>query len=106
MGAGRGDADAAAAFVRATQPQVRRFLQLDGPGALEELTQETFLRALRGLPGFAGRSSARTRLYAIARRLAVDQVRAAVVRPRVAAVVDGQAAADAATAAGRSPFRG
>ncbi|MEU8615396.1 sigma factor, partial [Actinoplanes sp. NPDC048791] len=87
LAAGRGDRDAAAAFVRATQRQLRRFLQhLAGPEELDDLTQETYLRALRSLPGFAGRSSARTWLYTIARRVAVDHVRAAVVRPRIAPV--------------------
>ncbi|OJF12011.1 sigma-70 family RNA polymerase sigma factor [Couchioplanes caeruleus] len=105
LAAGRGDADAAAAFVRATQRQVRRFLHhLAGPGELDDLVQETYLRALRSLPGFAARSSARTWLYTIARRVAVDQVRAAVVRPRLAPVEDWQAAADVATAADRPRF--
>ena len=105
LAAGRGDADAAAAFVRATQRQVWRFLHhLAGPGDLEDLTQETYLRALRSLPGFAGRSSARTWLFTIARRVAVDHVRAAVSRPRIAAVPDWEAAADAATGPGRRGF--
>ncbi|BCJ49460.1 RNA polymerase sigma factor [Actinoplanes sp. NBRC 14428] len=105
LAAGRGDADAAAAFVRATQRQVRRFLHhLAGPAELDDLVQETYLRALRSLPAFAGRSHARTWLYTIARRVAVDQVRAAVVRPRLAGIEDWQAAADAATAGQRPRF--
>jgi RNA polymerase sigma-70 factor (ECF subfamily) len=105
LAAGRGDPDAAAAFVRATQRQLRRFLQhLAAPGELDDLTQETYLRAWRGLPGFAGRSSARTWLYAIARRVAADHVRAAVVRPRLARVEDWQGAAEAAGAAGLPRF--
>ncbi|MDG4758512.1 sigma-70 family RNA polymerase sigma factor [Micromonospora sp. WMMD710] len=97
--AGQGDPQAAAAFVRALQGQVRRFLShLAGPGEADDLTQETFLRALRSLPGFAGRSSARTWVFTIARRVAVDHVRAAVARPRVASVPDWQAAAEAAGA--------
>ena len=105
LAAGRGDRDAAAAFVRATQRQLRRFLQhLAGPEELDDLTQETYLRALRSLPGFAGRSSARTWLYTIARRVAVDHVRAAVVRPRIARVEDWQGAADAALGADRPRF--
>lgn len=105
LAAGRGDRDAAAAFVRATQRQLRRFLQhLAGPGEVEDLTQETYLRALRSLPGFAGRSSARTWLYTIARRVAVDHVRAAVARPRIARVEDWQGAADAAGVADRPRF--
>ncbi|MEV4702733.1 sigma-70 family RNA polymerase sigma factor [Actinoplanes sp. NPDC049316] len=105
LAAGRGDADAAAAFVRATQREVWRFLHhLAGPAELEDLTQETYLRALRSLPRFAGRSSARTWLFTIARRVAADHVRAAMARPRIAAVTDWQAAADAATVAGRGGF--
>ena len=107
LAAGRGDPDAAAAFVRATQRQVWRFLQhLAAPGEVEDLAQETYLRALRSLPGFAGRSSARTWLYTIARRVAVDHVRAAVARPRRARVDDWQGAADAATLAQRPRFVG
>ncbi|GAA2481896.1 RNA polymerase sigma factor [Winogradskya humida] len=105
LAAGRGDADAAAAFIRATQRQVWRFLHhLAAPGEIEDLVQETYLRALRSLPSFAGRSTARTWLFTIARRVAADQVRAAVSRPRIAVVEDWQAAADAATAAHRSRF--
>jgi RNA polymerase sigma-70 factor (ECF subfamily) len=105
LAAGRGDREAAAAFVRATQRQLRRFLHhLAGPGELDDLTQETYLRALRSLPGFAGRSSARTWLYTIARRVTVDHVRAAVVRPRLARVDDWQGAADAASAPDQSRF--
>ncbi|PSK61227.1 ECF RNA polymerase sigma factor SigC [Micromonospora sp. MH33] len=91
--AGRGDQQAAAAFVRALQGPVWRFLaHLAGPAEADDLTQETFLRALRGLPGFAGRSAARTWVFTIARRVAVDHVRAATARPRVAALPDWQAA--------------
>ncbi|MEH1163903.1 sigma-70 family RNA polymerase sigma factor [Micromonospora sp. CPCC 205539] len=97
--AGQGDRQAASAFIRALQGQVRRFLShLAGPGEADDLTQETFLRALRSLPGFAGRSSARTWVFTIARRVAVDHVRSAVTRPRLASAPDWQAAAEAAGA--------
>ncbi|MGR6319511.1 sigma-70 family RNA polymerase sigma factor [Micromonospora soli] len=97
--AGRGDQQAAAAFVRSLQGPVWRFLtHLAGPAEADDLTQETFLRALRGLPGFAGRSSARTWIFAIARRVAVDHVRAATARPRLAALPDWESAAEAAGA--------
>ncbi|MFR9778584.1 sigma-70 family RNA polymerase sigma factor [Micromonospora sp. MS34] len=96
---GRGDQQAVAAFVRALQGPVWRFLaHLAGPGEADDLTQETFLRALRSLPGFAGRSSARTWIFTIARRVAVDHVRTATVRPRAAALPDWQTAAEAAGA--------
>jgi RNA polymerase sigma-70 factor (ECF subfamily) len=60
----------------------------------DDLTQETYLRALRTLPRFAGRSSARTWLLSIARRVVIDHIRAATARPRTAAIDDWQDAAD------------
>jgi RNA polymerase sigma-70 factor (ECF subfamily) len=97
LAAGRGDRAAAAAFVAATQQDVWRFLgHLAGRAEADDLTQETYLRALRSLPGFAGQSSARTWLFTIARRVVVDQVRTAAVRPRVVAGDDWQGALDAA----------
>jgi RNA polymerase sigma-70 factor, ECF subfamily len=99
LAAGRGDRTAAAAFVRATQQQVWRFVaHLAGPADADDLTQETYLRAMRNLPGFAGRSSVHTWLFTIARRVVVDHIRAAAARPRVAAIDDWEAAADAALA--------
>jgi RNA polymerase sigma-70 factor, ECF subfamily len=95
LAAGRGDREAAAAFVAATQQDVWRFLaHLSGPAEADDLTQETYLRALRSLPKFAGRSSATTWLFTIARRVVVDQVRAAAVRPRLVASDDWQNAVD------------
>ncbi|MGH3622511.1 MAG: sigma-70 family RNA polymerase sigma factor, partial [Sciscionella sp.] len=47
----------------------------------------TYLRAFGSLRRFAGRSSSRTWLLSIARRVVVDQVRSASARPRS----DGQA---------------
>ncbi|GAA0519017.1 RNA polymerase sigma factor [Saccharopolyspora subtropica] len=74
--AGRGDRGALDAFIRATQRDVWRFLAhlLDARRA-DDLAQETYLRALRSLPRFAGRSSARTWLLSIARRVAADHLR-------------------------------
>jgi RNA polymerase sigma-70 factor (ECF subfamily) len=96
LAAKAGDRAAAAAFIRATQAQVHRFLaHLSHPRDAEDLTQETYLRAMRALPRFAARSSARTWLYAIARRVAADHLRAAGARPRIADT-DWQVAADAA----------
>jgi DNA-directed RNA polymerase specialized sigma24 family protein len=46
----------------------RRFLtSLTSRAEAEDLTQETYLRAVRALPQFAGRSTVRTWLFAIAR---------------------------------------
>ena len=61
---------------------------LGDPGSADDLTQETFLRALGSLPRFSGRSSARTWLLSIARRVVVDQIRRNQARPRTAYVVD------------------
>ncbi len=100
LAAGRGDADAVAAFVRATQTDVHRFLvHLAGPADAEDLAQETYLRALRTLPSFEGRSSARTWLLAVARRVSVDAVRTAVRRPRTSGVEDWEMLADRTTPA-------
>ncbi|WP_173082242.1 sigma-70 family RNA polymerase sigma factor [Phytohabitans rumicis] len=89
-----GDQEALAAFVRATQPRVLRFLaHLVHPRAAEDLTQETYLRAVRSLPGFAARSSAVTWLLAIARRVAADHIHAVRAAPHVVALDARQAAA-------------
>ncbi|XCM83095.1 sigma-70 family RNA polymerase sigma factor [Kitasatospora sp. HUAS MG31] len=83
------------AFVRATQRDVWRFVaHLADVQSADDLAQETFLRALGSLPGFAGRSSARTWLLSIARRTVVDRHRRAAARPRCAALPDWEAAAE------------
>jgi RNA polymerase sigma-70 factor (ECF subfamily) len=97
LAAKAGDHAAAASFIRATQRQVHRFLaHLVHAREAEDLTQETYLRAMRALPRFAARSSARTWLYAIARRVAADHLRAVGARPRSAVLADWESAADAA----------
>jgi RNA polymerase sigma-70 factor, ECF subfamily len=83
LAAKAGDRAGAAEFVELTQRSVRRFLvHLCDPGDVDDLAQETYLRALPSLRRFAGQSSARTWLLAIARNVAADHVRAAVRRPR------------------------
>lgn len=84
LAARHGDAAGQEAFVRATQVEVWRFVAaLVDPASADDLTQETYLRALRALPAFHGRSSARTWLLAIARRVCADHVRALVRRRRL-----------------------
>jgi len=90
-----GDRAAAARFVRATQPEVWRLAaHLASREVADDLTQETYLRAFRALPRFAGLSSARTWLLVIARRACADHLRWAVrerrlaSRPEVAVVPD------------------
>ena len=74
--AGNGDRAAFYQFVLTTQPQVWRFCaHLIGPDDADDVTQDVYLRAWRGLPRFRGEASARTWLLRIARRAAADQVR-------------------------------
>jgi RNA polymerase sigma-70 factor (ECF subfamily) len=71
-----GDPLAAAALVRATQTDVWRLcLALGDRDNAEDLTQETYLRAFAALDRFEGRSSVRTWLLSIARRVCADAVR-------------------------------
>ncbi len=98
LAAGAGDRAALEQFIRATQRDVWRLVaHLANVGAADDLTQEVYLRALRSLPGFEGRSSARTWLLSIARRTVVDHVRAAVARPSIAWAADYVKASDADT---------
>lgn len=101
-----GDEEAAQQFVRATQLDVRRFVtHLSGDAqAADDLTQETYLRALRSLPGFEGRSSARTWLLTIARRTVADRIRASACRPRLSGTDDWEAAVEKAQPHGLPGF--
>jgi RNA polymerase sigma-70 factor, ECF subfamily len=105
LAAGAGDREAVATFIRVTQRDVYRFLShLCTRDEAEDLTQETYLRALRALPSFAGRSSARTWLLAIARRVAADQIRRSSARPRTTTVEDWDAVVATSPAQRRSGF--
>ncbi|MFJ7217766.1 sigma-70 family RNA polymerase sigma factor [Amycolatopsis sp. NPDC098790] len=91
--AGRGDRVALERFLRATQPHVWRFVAgLCDTQSADDLTQETYVRALGGLSRFRGDASARTWLLSIARRVVADHIRALRVRPRPATLADWQAA--------------
>ncbi|MCV2490805.1 sigma-70 family RNA polymerase sigma factor [Geodermatophilus sp. YIM 151500] len=71
-----GDPLAAAALVRATQADVWRLCAALGDRqSADDLAQETYLRAFGALHRFEGRSSLRTWLLAIARRVCADAVR-------------------------------
>src|SRR3712207_2294293 len=77
-----GDPLSAATLVRATQSDVWRLCAALGDRqAADDLTQETYLRAFASLHRFAGRSSLRTWLLAIARRVCADAVRSRRRRP-------------------------
>jgi RNA polymerase sigma-70 factor (ECF subfamily) len=95
LAARSGDTGAQAAFVRRTQAEVWRFCAaLVDPGAADDLTQETYLRAFKALPGFEGRSTVRTWLLGIARRACADHLRAVVRRRRLDARLAAQAWTD------------
>jgi RNA polymerase sigma-70 factor (ECF subfamily) len=81
--AGRGDHQALISFIRDTQADVWRFAaHLIDPQSADDLTQETYLRAVRAAPSFGGRSSARTWLLAIAHRVCMDELRVRTRRRR------------------------
>lgn len=83
-----GDAQSQAAFIRATQAEVWRFCAaLVSPGDADDLLQETYMRAFRALAAFAARSSARTWLLAIARRVCADHLRSLTRRRRLDAAL-------------------
>ncbi|MET8909069.1 sigma-70 family RNA polymerase sigma factor [Micromonospora sp. NPDC004551] len=95
LAAREGDPVAQAAFVRATQAEVWRFAAaLVDPDSADDLTQETYLRAFRALPGFEGRSTARTWLLGIARRACADHLRTVVRRRRLDARLAAHAVTD------------
>jgi RNA polymerase sigma-70 factor, ECF subfamily len=107
LAAGKGDRNALERFVVASQRDVWRLVaHLAGVGLADDLTQETFLRALPSLPHFAGRSSARTWLLSIARRVVVDHIRSVTSRPRTAGAVDWTDAADRRQAAAHGTAAG
>ena len=103
VSAGTGDRVALAAFVRRSQPEVWRLCRhLVGPVAADDVTQDTYLRAVPALASFRAEASARTWLLGIARRAAADAIRREQRRrrlsPRRAPVVADPAGAVTATA--------
>lgn len=81
--AGQGDRPALGEFIRLTQGDVWRFIaHLAGTEAADDLTQDTYLRAMDSLPSFEGRSPARAWLLTIARRVVADKVRRDIARPQ------------------------
>ncbi len=97
LAAGSGDRSALHRFVQETQRDVWRFIaHLAGVRQADDLAQETYLRTLKSIRRFAGRSSARTWLLSIARRVVVDHVRHERARPRTTSTVDWDAAAEQA----------
>ena len=92
-------------FVRATQRDVWRFVaHLSDVRSADDLTQETYLRALGSVHRFEGRSSARVWLLSIARRTVADHIRAIRTRPRLVDLPDWQSAAELAHPMGTPGF--
>lgn len=81
--AGRGDKAALSEFIKLTQGDVWRLhAHLAGPDQADDLTQETFLRVISALPRFAARSTAKTWILTLARRVWVDSIRYDMARPK------------------------
>ncbi|MCS0603145.1 sigma-70 family RNA polymerase sigma factor [Streptomyces sp. LP11] len=106
LAARTGDAAAVERFVRALHRDVQRYVaHLCGdPQAVDDLAQDTFLRALGSLHRFEGRSSARAWLLAIARRAVIDSYRHAAARPRLSDLPDWQLAVESAQPRGLPGF--
>ena len=93
-------------FFREQAPAVARLLGALVPrDEVEELTQETFLAALRGYDDFDG-ASPRAWVLAIARRKAIDEHRSRSRRPQRAGDVDPDLIAAAEPAAGAAAAGG
>lgn len=73
---GRGDERAATLLVERHAPALARFVASIGARQdVDELVQDTFVRAFGSLDAFRGESSLRTWLFTIARRLLLDRRR-------------------------------
>ncbi|MFC9689366.1 sigma-70 family RNA polymerase sigma factor [Kribbella sp. NPDC056951] len=85
LAARAGDLVALDNFIRALHLDVRRYVSYlsADPQSADDLTQETFLRALKSLHRFEARSSARTWLLSIARRTVADDLRHQASRPKI-----------------------
>jgi RNA polymerase sigma-70 factor (ECF subfamily) len=101
-----GDSTAVDHFVRALYRDVIRYVAhlCADPQAVDDLAQDTFLRALGSLHRFEGRSSARVWLLAIARRAVADSLRYTAVRPRRADLPDWELAVELAQPRGLPGF--
>lgn len=78
-----GDERAATAVVERHAPALGRYVASLGARAdVEEVVQDTFVRAFQALDGFRADSSLRTWLFTIARRLVLDRRRAGSRRAR------------------------
>ena len=85
-----GDQRAATLLVERHADAVARFVaSLGASDAVEDIVQDTFVRAFGSIDGFRGDSSLRTWLFTIARRLVLDQRRAERRRGEQVLIQDG-----------------
>jgi RNA polymerase sigma-70 factor (ECF subfamily) len=88
----RGDERAASLLVERHSAALARFAVSYGArGQVDELVQDTFVRAFGSLDGFRGDSSFRTWLMTIERRLMLDRQRSEKRRPDRVEIQDGDA---------------
>ena len=88
-----GDERAATAIVERHAPALARFaLSLGVRDDLDELVQDTFVRAFSALDSFRADSALRTWLFTIERRLVLDRRRAARRQPEMVEVLPEDAA--------------
>jgi RNA polymerase sigma-70 factor, ECF subfamily len=88
-----GDQRAAARLVERHADALARFAVSNGErNDVEELVQDTFVRAFASLDGFRGDSSFRTWLFSIERRLLLDRRRSLRRRKDVIEIQEGDAA--------------
>jgi RNA polymerase sigma-70 factor (ECF subfamily) len=79
-----GDRTAFAQLVVATQADVWRLCALlVDRGAADDLTQETYVRAVTAITRYRGDATARTWLFSIARRVCIDTVRRRIRHRRI-----------------------
>ena len=88
-----GEQGAATELVQRHASALARFAASCGArDEVEELVQDTFVKAFASLDGFRGESGFRTWLFTIERRLLIDRLRAERRRPRQAELTDDAAA--------------
>jgi RNA polymerase sigma-70 factor (ECF subfamily) len=87
-----GDERAASALVERHAGALGRYVaSFGGRTEVEELVQDTFVRAFGSLDRFRGESSLRTWLFTIAKNLFRDRLRSARVQPRQVEILDAHA---------------
>lgn len=91
----RGDERAATELVSRHAQALARFASSFGAREeIDDLVQDTFVRAFQSLDGFRGESSFRTWLFTIERRLLLDRRRAEKRRPARVEVQEGDASTE------------